>query len=163
MPERRAASRGGVPDDMQSHVHPLSKMSWKSLTSGWGIGKAARIPKIEEMFIHDRRRREVPRQLRITGQRYIRWTFLQYYGDPSLAELDDTGAPWVPRLGGRAPLSTELVRGGHPAERRVGRVAGLDLRQRAGMGYGQGKPETRHGLILASVLAGGRLHAFYTP
>jgi len=23
-------------------------------------------------------------------------------------------------------------------------------------GYGQGKPETRHGLILASVLAGGR-------
>ena len=26
----------------------------------------------------------------------------------SLAELDDTGAPWVPRLGGRAPLSAEL-------------------------------------------------------
>ena len=24
------------------------------------------------------------------------------------AELDDTGVPWLPRLGGRAPLGTEL-------------------------------------------------------
>ena len=27
---------------------------------------------------------------------------------PSEAELDDTGVPWVPRLGGRAPLGAEL-------------------------------------------------------
>ena len=27
-----------------------------------------------------------------------------------LAELDDTGVPWVPRLGGRAPLGAELDR-----------------------------------------------------
>ncbi|MGH3232973.1 MAG: hypothetical protein ACRDOH_06885, partial [Streptosporangiaceae bacterium] len=27
---------------------------------------------------------------------------------PSASELDDTGVPWVPRLGGRAPLGTEL-------------------------------------------------------
>jgi hypothetical protein len=26
----------------------------------------------------------------------------------SLAELDDTGDPWVPRFGGRVPLSAEL-------------------------------------------------------
>ena len=29
-------------------------------------------------------------------------------GSAGGAELDDTGVPWVPRLGGRAPLSTEL-------------------------------------------------------
>jgi hypothetical protein len=28
--------------------------------------------------------------------------------DPDAAELDDTGIPWVPRLGGRAPLGPEL-------------------------------------------------------
>ena len=28
--------------------------------------------------------------------------------DVSFSELDDTGVPWVPRLGGRAPLSAEL-------------------------------------------------------
>jgi hypothetical protein len=28
--------------------------------------------------------------------------------DPDVAELDDTGVPWLPRLGGRAPLGAEL-------------------------------------------------------
>ena len=29
-------------------------------------------------------------------------------GSAPASELDDTGVPWVPRLGGRAPLSAEL-------------------------------------------------------
>jgi hypothetical protein len=52
---------------------------------------------------------------------------------PAAGELDDTGAPWVPRLGGRAPLGAELeqvARSGrwdrsHYADRSAARMAVL--------------------------------------
>ena len=46
----------------------------------------------------------------------------------SLAELDDTGAPWVPRLGGRAPLGAELEHVARTGRWDRSRYAGRSLR-----------------------------------
>jgi DNA-binding transcriptional ArsR family regulator len=56
------------------------------------------------------------------------------------AELDDTGVPWVPRLGGRAPLGAELDR-----------VA------RTGRCPGRGRSEARMAILCAAAARGWRL------
>ena len=61
----------------------------------------------------------------------------------SLAELDDAGVPWVPRLGGRAPLSPELE---HVA--RTGRWDGIRH---------QGRSEARIAVLNAAAARGWQL------
>ena len=56
------------------------------------------------------------------------------------AELDDTGVPWVPRLGGRAPLGAEL-----------------DCVARTGRCPGRGRSEARMAVLCAAAARGWRL------
>jgi len=60
-----------------------------------------------------------------------------------IAELDDTGVPWVPRLGGRAPLGPELER--------VARTGRWDRSRYAG------RSEARMAVLGAAVARGWRL------
>ena len=60
------------------------------------------------------------------------------------AELDDTGVPWVPRLGGRAPLGAELEH--------VARTGKWDRSHYAGAA----RPVGRRGRCCGSWLAAGR-------
>jgi len=57
-----------------------------------------------------------------------------------LAEVDDTGVPWIPRLGGRAPLSAE-----HDQIARTGRT------------HGQGRSEARMAVLSAAAARGWQL------
>jgi hypothetical protein len=56
------------------------------------------------------------------------------------AELDDTGVPWIPRLGGRAPLAADLDR-----------VA------RTGRSPGRGRSEARMAVLASAAARGWRL------
>ena len=56
------------------------------------------------------------------------------------AELDDAGIPWVPRLGGRAPLGVEL-----------------DRAARTGHTRGRGRSEARMAILCAAAARGWRL------
>ncbi len=56
------------------------------------------------------------------------------------AELDDAGVPWVPRLGGRAPLGAEL-----------------DRAARTGHTRGRGRSEARMAVLCAAAARGWRL------
>jgi hypothetical protein len=56
------------------------------------------------------------------------------------AELDDVGIPWVPRLGGRAPLGVEL-----------------DLSARTGHTRSRGRSEARMAILCAAAARGWRL------
>ena len=68
-------------------------------------------------------------------------TRLKVFADA--AELDDTGAPWVPRLGGRAPLGAELEQ--------VARSGRWDRSRYAG------RSEARMAILGAAVARGWRL------
>jgi hypothetical protein len=61
---------------------------------------------------------------------------------PAAAELDDAGVPWVPRPGGRAPLSAEL-----------------DRAARTGRTRGRGRSEVRMAVLCAAAACGWRLAA----
>ena len=69
---------------------------------------------------------------------------LHQHGDnQSVAELDDTGVPWVPRLGGRAPLGAELDQ--------VARTG------RYGHTRHPGRSEARMAILMAAAARGWRL------
>ena len=63
--------------------------------------------------------------------------------ESAYAELDDTGVPWVPRLGGRAPLGAELER--------VARTGQWDRTRHAG------RSEARMAILGAAAARGWRL------
>ena len=68
--------------------HPNGPEAWDALLTEF----AAELQEVEHQVLH-----QLDDQV------------LHQHGDNRLAaELDDTGVPWVPRLGGRAPLSAEL-------------------------------------------------------
>jgi hypothetical protein len=66
----------------------------------------------------------------------------QQHGDAQQgdAELDDVGVPWIPRLGGRAPLGAEL-----------------DQAARTGHTCGRGRSEARMAVLSAAAARGWRL------
>lgn len=65
-------------------------------------------------------------------------------GPAESAELDDAGVPWVPRLGGRAPLGTDLERVARSEARMAVLGAAAARGWRLDEGCSQGKPNTRH-------------------
>ena len=77
---------------------------------------------------------ELAAELRQAEITHVCASYDQPADNHSVAELDDTGAPWVPRFGGRAPLGAELdqvARSGrwersHYAGRSEARMAVLD-------------------------------------
>ena len=77
--------------------------------------------------------------------------------DP-LAELDDTGVPWVPRLGGRAPLGAELEHVARSGRWDRSRYAGRSEARMAVLGAAAAR-----GWRLAEVRGGDRLRSLEGP
>ena len=81
------------------------------------------------------------------------------HGDiAALAELDDTGVPWVPRLGGRAPLGAELEHAARSGRWDRSRYAGRSEARMAILGAAVAR-----GWRLAEVRVGDRLRSLEGP